>query len=135
MNFSAKYIDWFHSLVLNVLFTRALGEHLPPSIIPSCANPGFCHSELRRNLPLSNWLRLGLLDIVFGRSAEHGARQILWAALGPDGQDGEHLAYLRGAYVSMAEVCPPSDFAMSKQGYETQERIWVRARTITLALE
>jgi retinol dehydrogenase 12 len=68
---------------------------------------------------------MAILDITVGRTAEEGARQLLWAALGPDGKDGEHVKHLRGAYVSTFEVREPSDFVVSKEGYETQERIWV----------
>ena len=32
-----------------------------------------------------------MMDIVMGRTAEQGARQLLWAALGPDGKDGQQL--------------------------------------------
>ena len=65
------------------------------------------------------------MDIFMGRTTEQGARQLIWAALGPDGKDGEHVKHLRGAYVSIAEVHEPSNFVISKTGYETQERIWV----------
>lgn len=68
---------------------------------------------------------MGLMDIVMGRTAEQGARQLIWAALGPDGQDGEHTYFLHGAYVSNAEVREPSDFVISKEGYGAQEKLWV----------
>jgi retinol dehydrogenase 12 len=119
--------DTVHPLVLNVFFTRALADRLPPSsfIVPACVNPGYCYSELRRNAPLSHKIRMRIMDITIGRTAEQGARQLLWTALGPDGKDGEHVKHLHGAYVSNAEVREPSDFVVSKEGYETQERVWV----------
>lgn len=59
------------------------------------------------------------------RSTEQGARQLVWAALGPDGKDGPHVrSAMSGGYVSLAEVREPSDFALSKEGYEVQERVW-----------
>ncbi len=66
-----------------------------------------------------------IMQFFVARTAEQGARQLLWAALGPDGKDGEHVKYLNGAYVSTLEVKEPSDYVMSKDGYEAQERVWV----------
>lgn len=59
------------------------------------------------------------------RTAEQGARQLVWAALGPDGKEGKHAYFLKGAYVSTLSVKEPSDFAMSKEGKEAQDRIRV----------
>ena len=64
---------------------------------------------------------------ICGRTAEQGARQYIWAALGPDGKDGPHVkSTMNGAYVSLACTREPSDFVVRKEGYEAQERIWVR---------
>ena len=65
------------------------------------------------------------MDLLIGRSAEQGSRQLLWASLGPDGKDGQHTAYLDGAYVTCGEVREPSDWVMSLEGHAVQERIWV----------
>lgn len=118
--------------MLNVFFTRAFAEHLPRSVpvIPSTVNPGFCVSELRRSLPALMKVRMKMMDIFMGRTAEHGSRQLIWAALGPDGKDGEHVRHLRGAYVSTLAVHEPSDFVISKEGYEVQERLWVSDSTV-----
>lgn len=79
-----------------------------------------------------------LMDRAIGRSTEKGSRQFIWAALGPDGKDGAHVRHImNGAYVSLAAVVEPSDFAMSKEGYEAQEKIWVspsRVRRVTSPL-
>ena len=114
-------------LVLNVFFTRAFAEHIKPAtpVIAATVNPGYCFSELRRNAPFIMQIRFKLMDWMMGRSSEGGSRQLVWAALGPDGQDGPHVKHLHGAYVSNAEVFEPSDFVISKQGYEAQEKIWV----------
>ena len=114
--------------VLNVFFTRAFAERLQTSIpvVASTVNPGYCYTELRRSLSWKEKFRLGVMDIALGRTAEHGARQLIWAALGPDGKDGEHTRHLHGAYVSTQEVIEPSDFVISKQGYSVQNKLWVR---------
>lgn len=67
-----------------------------------------------------------IMDMVLGRTAEQGSRNLLWAALGPDGKEGPHLRYMRGAYVSAAGLAEPGDNVMGKAGYELQERLWVR---------
>ena len=68
------------------------------------------------------------MEILLARTQEQGARQLLYAALGPDGKDGEHMRYFHGAYVSSTEVHEPSDYVLSKEGYAAQERIWVSTR-------
>ena len=92
--------------MLNILFTRALAAHLPSTvpIVPTAANPGFCFSELRRHLSQAERDLYAVLDTTMGRSAEEGARQLVWAAVGPDGRDGDAVLRLRGAYVSTAAV-------------------------------
>ena len=65
------------------------------------------------------------LEKVLARTAEQGARQLLWAALGPDGKEGEHVKHLKGAFVMTSTVKEPSDFVISKEGKEDQDKIWV----------
>lgn len=78
-------------------------------------------------MPFFPKMRIKLMRLVMGRTAEQGARQLVWAALGPDGKDGPHVKHtMSGAYVSFAEVREPSDFTISREGYEAQEKIWVR---------
>ena len=84
-----------------------------------------CVSELRRNLSLPMRIIAGLGEIFIARTGEQGARQLVWAALGPDGKDGEHVKYMRGVYISATAMREPSDFLLSKEGYEMQERVWV----------
>ena len=66
------------------------------------------------------------METLFGRTAEEGARQLVWAALGPDGRDGPHERSLNGAYVACDSVAEPSDFVISKDGYDAEEKLWVR---------
>lgn len=116
-----------HYPVLNVLFARAFTHHLPPGspLIVTCVNPGFCVSEIRRNLVGGHRLFTSLLEAVVGRTAEQGSRQILWAALGPDASQGELAKDMQGAYVSASMVKEPSDFVISDEGKVAEERIWV----------
>jgi len=76
---------------------------------------------------------MALVDVTVGRSAEQGARQLLHAALGPDGEDGAHVEHMRGSYVSCHAVREPSDFVVSKEGHDVQETIW--SETIEILAE
>ncbi|KAF4584682.1 hypothetical protein EYR40_004669 [Pleurotus pulmonarius] len=96
--------------LLNLLFTRALSEHLPPTIIVNCVHPGFCYSDLLR----------GILDVVLwvfralvARPAEEGARQIIWGAIATPSESQGGVDSLRGAYVSSSHVMEPSNFVVS----------------------
>ncbi|KAI0341927.1 NAD(P)-binding protein [Trametopsis cervina] len=115
--------------LLNVLFTRAFYQHLSTahssSLIPTSVNPGFCATELARNLPLGERIRMRIMHALIARSAEQGARQLVWASLGPDGKDGPHVRYaMSGQYVTLASTAEPSDFVISREGFAAQEKIW-----------
>ena len=95
-------------------------------MVVSSVNPGFCVSDLGRNFPLAQRVFARVMGFILGRTPEQGARQLVWAALGPDGKEGPHLRQtMNGAYVSIAEVREPSDYAISKEGWEAQEKLWV----------
>lgn len=113
--------------MLNVFFTRALVDHLAPDValIPTSVNPGYCYSDIRRDFSFRLKAAMRIADLLMGRTTEEGARQLVWAALGPDGKDGPHVRHMRGAYVSTAAVAEPGDYVISKEGYEAQERVWV----------
>ena len=65
------------------------------------------------------------MEKAIARTGEQGARQLLWAALGPDGKEGDHVKHMKGAFVMTAAVKEPSDFVISKEGKQTQDKIWV----------
>lgn len=115
--------------VLNTFFTRAFAERLLTSapVIPTVVDPGFCLSELRRHLPAEQQEEMRKRDATDGRTAEEGSRELLWAALGPDGTEGDHTLQLRGAFVADVAVRPPSDYVLSDEGKNVQDRIWVSA--------
>ena len=96
-------------------------------LIPTSVNPGYCRSDIRRHHQkyVVQSAIFAVMDHVVGRSAEEGARQLVWAALGPDGKEGRHANWLRGAYVSTQSIMEPSDFVMSEQGGRVQEKVWV----------
>ncbi|KAI0344676.1 NAD(P)-binding protein [Trametopsis cervina] len=121
-----RYAD---TKLLLVLFTRALSQHLSKSlafsVVPTCVNPGWCGTELTHSVFLSERIRVRAIQALIGRTAEQGARQLIWAGLGPDGKEGRHVHYaMSEAYVSLAKVEEPGDFVVSKEGFEAQEKLW-----------
>ncbi|KAI0035280.1 short-chain dehydrogenase [Vararia minispora EC-137] len=111
---------YWYSKLINVLFTRELAKRLPPSkAIVNCVNPGLCRSSLGRNIDNIS-LRLRLWMRFWSRTAEAGGREIVWAAIGGRHRERE----LHGKYISDMEVREEGDFAVSRQGYAMQEKIW-----------
>ncbi|THH05494.1 hypothetical protein EW146_g9887, partial [Bondarzewia mesenterica] len=108
--------------VLNIFFVRELTARLYPNsrIIIDAVNPGYCKSELRRNLSPARLLLDRFREVLIGRPTEKGGRQLVWAAVG--GQDKEDE--LRGAYVSLADVREPSDYVLCKDGQAAQIRLF-----------
>lgn len=85
-------------------------------------NPGYCKSQLGRNLSLPLRILDGIFEALVARTTEEGSRQLLWAAIGGAGREFE----LRGAYVSKANIQEVSDYALSDEGAVVQTRLWVR---------
>ncbi|KAF9447064.1 NAD(P)-binding protein [Macrolepiota fuliginosa MF-IS2] len=114
-----RYLD---TKLLGVFFARALNSRIKDQpIIVNTVNPGFCRTELHRNMAgLVTWL----LELVFGRTAEQGSRQLIWAAVGtPKGDEGA-LDNLKGAYISFADIHPPSDFVLGEEGKKKEDKLW-----------
>jgi len=108
------------SKLLNVLFVRALYSRLPessPTVITNAINPGFCHSELARNITGRRSIMIRLQKILLAFSTEVGSRQLVYGALAEDKD-------INGAYVSGSSVMEPSDFVISEEGKKLQDRVW-----------
>ena len=110
------------SIVLNVFFARGLSERLHDKpLIVNTVNPGFCHSELARNVTgLQAWY-MWLRKIILARSTEQGSRQLIWACIG--GKDD--IDQLRGAYISSMRIQEASDSVVSEEGNRAQTKLWV----------
>jgi retinol dehydrogenase 12 len=109
--------------VLNVFFARALSERLrsDKSLIVNTVDPGFCHSELARNITgLQGWY-MWLNKKLWARTTEQGSRQLIWACIGGKG----NIDQLRGAYISSMQVREPSDSVVSEEGKRAQAKLWV----------
>ena len=108
--------------MLNVFFARELNERLrDKSVVVNAVTPGFCHSELARNITGIRAWYMWLRKLVLARSTEQGSRQLIWACIG--GKD--NIDQLRGAYISSMQVREPSDFVVSEEGKHAQTKLWV----------
>jgi retinol dehydrogenase-12 len=74
---------------------------------------------------------VGIMDYIFARPTEEGARQLVWAALAgeTDGGDPQLREKVRGVYVSDYSVAEESDWVFTKAGQEAEKRIWVSDRS------
>ncbi|KAK2467571.1 hypothetical protein APHAL10511_000426 [Amanita phalloides] len=117
---SRRYPD---TKLLNVLFVRALADRLGNlPIIVNAVNPGYAHSELRRNVKgWALYIRFFIMDaLLLGLPTEKASRRLIWGAIG--GTEDEES--LRGAFICRNAVTEPSDFVIGEQGQKMQETIW-----------
>ncbi|KAH6903865.1 short-chain dehydrogenase [Coprinopsis sp. MPI-PUGE-AT-0042] len=108
--------------LLNVFMTRPLAKILEKTpVVANLVCPGYCHSELRRELEMqwSKRMMFSIMDKVMARTSDEGARQYVWAALA-DNTDGR----MRGAYCDSMRILETSDYSLSKEGLAAEEKIW-----------
>jgi len=91
-NYSGLYYSYSVSKLLEVYAVRALASRLPVAdsgVIINLLNPGFCQSELTRNVGWILWLRIELFRLWLARTAEAGSRTILHAAVAGEESHGK----------------------------------------------
>jgi retinol dehydrogenase-12 len=122
--FSHSVLDYERFLVLNVFFVRELTKRLPANspVIVTAVNPGFCKSQLGRNLSPVYRMVGKMIQALLARTTEEGSRQLVWGTVGGVGREFE----LRGGYVNMANLEEVSDYALSDEGAALQTRLWAR---------
>lgn len=109
--------------LLEVMFVRELAARLPtPTPVVACTvHPGFCRSNLFRDLD-SKWytrLLIPLAGVLFSaRTSEEGSRTLIHAAIGSD-----ELA-MHGRYLSSCRVTEESDYLFTPEGKSFSGRLW-----------
>ena len=104
------------SKMLEVLVCREIVATRAPKGYPvtiNFLNPGFCHSEIMREMGLRGRVMKLLLH---ARPTEVGSRTLVSAA------SMGHKSH--GEYLSDCEVCPPAKLVRSPLGKEMQVRVW-----------
>ena len=111
------------------MFIRALAQRAASSSpLPIAVCPGFCASELGwRELHFYEKPVMWLTERLITHTAEEGSRQLLWAALSPNGTDNANVEDLKGAFVMHNQAFEPSDFVVSEAGKNAQDQLWVSA--------
>ncbi|KAF7419527.1 hypothetical protein PC9H_002118 [Pleurotus ostreatus] len=117
--------------LLNVLSTLSFNDHVSPSIAVNSVDPGFCYSELRRDLPFGIRMVTQFFEKIVARTAEEGSRQLVWAALAKSSEE----ELMKGAYVTSMEVREPSDFVVGKKGKDFREELFTDTLNILSAVD
>ena len=82
-------IGYSDSKLMNALFVRELAARQRLKVV--CVSPGWCRTNLSRNLNIS-WARkllLAPIALIFTRSAAQGAKDILWALVSDAVESGK----------------------------------------------
>jgi hypothetical protein len=109
--------------VLNIFFTRSLASLLKDTpVIVDAVNPGFCRSELAREMSGMGGVLIWLMHTLLARTTEQGGRQLVYAAVG----SSEDPDRLHGGYINLHKVDEPSDYVLGDAGNKRQEKLWVR---------
>ncbi|KAI5990193.1 short-chain dehydrogenase [Pisolithus albus] len=111
------------SKLLQVMFVRELAARLPsPTTVVACTvQPGFCRSNLFRDLD-GKWYARSLLSLMSAllsaRTPEQGSRTLVHAAVGDD-----PLA-MHGRYLSSCQVTEEDDYIFTPEGKAFSGRLW-----------
>jgi len=108
------------SKLLNVFFTRSLARRMKPSLTVgvNTVNPGFCVTALRRNVAFPLSFISSIMDVLVGRTGEYGSRTLTHAALSGTNEE------VNGKYLNKCQVEEESDYSLSREGKQAEERIW-----------
>ncbi|KAJ6456427.1 hypothetical protein C8R45DRAFT_914010 [Mycena sanguinolenta] len=104
--------------LMNILFVRALNNRIDVStpLVVNAVNPGFCVSELRRDIPFPlSWI-MSFFEWLTAFTTEEGSRQLVFGAVGS--------GKLRGEYINQSHVEEPSDFVVGAEGKKAEDRVW-----------
>ena len=113
---SARMLDRYNVSKLMVAMTCreiVARHHGNYPVVINYSNPGLCHSELLREV----WLPAYLIKLLLARTAEVGSRTLVHAASAGSASHGQ--------YLSDAQIADPPALLLSKEGAETQERVWI----------
>ena len=119
---------------------RALSKRIPASnpLVVNAVNPGYCRSSLNSEAPAL----LVRISYLLARSTEEGGRKLVHAALTKEldkalpesrqkrGQyreqfEKEGQKFFNGKFFSHCVIAEESDYVISDEGGQVQERLWV----------
>ncbi|MCJ1481674.1 hypothetical protein MMC06_001833 [Schaereria dolodes] len=84
------------SKMMEVFIVRELGELISasskPKVVINCLTPGFCHSDLGRNMEGPKKLLFTTMKTLLARSTEAGSRTLVAAVASGDETHGQYMA-------------------------------------------
>ncbi|PVF95996.1 NAD(P)-binding protein [Serendipita vermifera] len=116
---------------LTVVLTRSLAAssfwsadgHSKDDVVICCANPGFCRSNLLRNVPnFTKWI----VWSIFAKHPSEGAKNYTWACLNDD--------IPAGAYISMCKVANTFGMVNTEEGSRIEEKVWGEIAELVTAM-
>ncbi|KAL0068494.1 hypothetical protein AAF712_004572 [Marasmius tenuissimus] len=114
-----RNVEYHEAKTLDVMFIRALQQHLPD--VATCSvNPAFCYIELGRDAEGHCAEHLQGMRAKLAFTTEEGSRQLLFAAIGRRDQEAE----VRGSYLSFSWVSECSDLILSDDGQKLEQKLW-----------
>ena len=105
------------SKLLEVFACREIAKHCPQSqlnVTLNFVNPGFCHSELMRNM---DNIGLRVLKAMLCRSTEMGSRTLVHAGVGIGPES-------HGKFLSDCKIEKCAKLVEGPEGPELQRRVW-----------
>lgn len=106
------------SKTIGLLWTRELAQRVSSSeVVINSANPGFCATNLSRQMKGAMSYAIKAAEMLLGRSPEDGARCLVDAAV-VTGQDSHQK------YLSEMQVKPESKLVRSAEGEKLQKKLW-----------
>ncbi|OIW29654.1 short-chain dehydrogenase/reductase-like protein [Coniochaeta ligniaria NRRL 30616] len=119
------------SKLLVTMIARELATHLASSpsnpVVLNIVTPGFCKSQIFRNLPFPGKLGISAVLAVIGRTTEVGSRTLVSAAAA--GRE------THGKYLDSCVVTEPSAFVRSEEGMEVQSRVYAELMEVLEGIE
>ncbi|KAF9269310.1 NAD(P)-binding protein [Marasmius fiardii PR-910] len=110
------------SKILLLLFIQSLQSRLlksdSPAITCCSVSPGFCYSQLRRELQVAELY--SSLEKKYAFTSEEGSRQLLFAAIGGRERETE----FRGAYITFSKFETLGEFVLSPDGKRLERKVW-----------
>ncbi|TFK23999.1 short-chain dehydrogenase, partial [Coprinopsis marcescibilis] len=118
---SNMLVRYSESKLLVVFMMRSLANILKnKGVIVNSVCPGYCSSELQRNVTGPKRVLFKGIEMYMAWTAEEGSRQVVWAALANEDNAGT----MNDVFCSAMKVQETSDFSISSSGRKAQEDFW-----------
>jgi NAD(P)-dependent dehydrogenase (short-subunit alcohol dehydrogenase family) len=119
------------SKLLVTLVARELAKQMDASannqVVLNIVTPGFCKSQITRNVPAPGKYGVALMLFLIGRTTEMGSRTLVSAATA-----GKET---HGKYLDSCRIGEPSPFVRSEEGAAVQVKVYAELMGILEGIE